>query len=72
MENQYNLQNFESFLEEKILSLTEKSKPLHYKFIEGKFTIGFNKQTKNYYYHLNGMSVEEFETNLELLQAIKG
>ena len=60
-------------LETEILSLNEKSKKSFvYKLEQGKFRVGYNKRTKNYYYHLNGMAVEEFDTNQELLQAIKG
>ena len=72
MTNENNLHDLESLLENEILSLTEKSKPLHYKFIEGKFTVGYNKRAKKFFYHLDGMAVEEFETKLELSNAIKG
>lgn len=60
-------------LETEILSLNEKStKSFVYKLEYGKFRVGYNKRTKNYYYHIDGMAVEEFDTNLELLEAIKG
>ena len=73
MQENFTIADLENLFEKEIGSLNHKStKQCIYKLTEGKFATGYNKRTKKYYYHIDGMAVEDFETATELLQAIKG
>ncbi len=67
------LKEIETILHQEILSLNEKSKnTFTYKFVEGKFKVGYNKRSKTYFVHLDGMAVEEMETSELLLESMLG
>ena len=73
MQKNYTIADLENLFEKEIGSLNPKStKQCTYKLTEGKFAVGYNKRTKKYYYHIDGMAVEDFETATELLQAMNG
>ena len=73
MQQNFTIAALENLFEKEIISLNPKStKSFIYKLTEGKFAAGYNKRTKKYYYHINGMEVEDFDTPTELLQAMKG
>ena len=73
MQQNFTIADLENLFEKEIGSLNHKStKQCIYKLTEGKFAAGYNKRTKKYYYHIDGMAVEEFETTAELLQAMTG
>jgi hypothetical protein len=62
----------QTIMEEEILQLNVKSKPLIYHLQEGKFKVGFNKKMNCFYYHLNGMPVEEWDTAAKILECMQG
>ena len=73
MQQNFTIADLENLFEKEIGFLNPKStKSFIYKLTEGKFAAGYNKRTKKYYYHIDGMAVEEFDTSTELLQAMKG
>lgn len=73
MDFTYSNPGLETLLEQEILSLNERSKkPFIYQFEEGKLKVGYNKRTQKYYYDIDSMRVEEWDTAEEILACIKG